>query len=163
MFKEGIRCCHLDVAIQHPPSWHRAYLKYLGGQGERLAISTCAQQAALAPLPANTHLHPYPGPALAPLQLFPGQNLSIKQDNPSEAVRVGNRCPKSRKSGCSCFVIQTSHDEFYYMLNITLLQWRLPGHRRQPRATAQGFCFRYLGTRLLSPGILIRWVWFPFF
>ena len=169
MCKEGVRYYHLDGIILHPPSQHRVHLKHLKGKGEwyhtwlHLAPSTCTQQAALAPLLANMHLHPYPGPILALLQLLPGQVLWIKQGNASTAVRVENRCPKSGKSACSCFVFQTFHYKFYFMFNVTLLEWHLPGHRRQSHGPAQSFFFNYLGSRLLSPGILIRLVWFWFF
>lgn len=169
MCEVWIRYYHLDVVLLHPPSQHRAHLKQLRGQGEWchtwLCVnpSTCTQQAALAPLPASMYLHPYSGPILATLQLFPGQILRIKQGNPSTAVRVENKSPKSRKSGCSCFAFQTFHYKFYYVFNVTLLEWCLPGHRRQSHATAPSFFFSYFGARLLSPGILVRLVWLLFF
>lgn len=97
---------------------------------------------------------PIPWSCSGPVTTASWANLVNKARQPAYC-RVENRCPKSRKPGCSCFVFQTFPYEYYDVFNVTLLEWHLPGQKRQPHAAPQSFFFSYLGTRLLTPGILV--------
>lgn len=124
-----------------------------------LAPSTCTQQAALSPLLANLHLCTQPGPILTPAAASRADLVS-KTRQPSYCSQE-TRCPKSRKSECSCFVFQTFHFKFYYMVNNTLLSDVFVG-TEYSLMLLHSFFFSCLGTRLLFPGIPVRLVWFFF-